>query len=376
MDAARAGLIERNWLLEMEGKRIRLTVINDLSADQRMLRICGSLAKAGYKVELIGRKLPASGPLAQRAWKQTRLPCFFQKGKMAYAEFNLRLFCYLLFRPIDILCSIDCDTLPAGWLLRRLRRFKLLFDAHEWFSEVPEVISRPKVQRIWQWVERKLLPGVDGAYSVCRSVADAYQETTGIDVGVVMNAPPLAAQRRHEAQKPHVILYQGALNAGRGLEAMIDAMPKLDLQLHIIGEGDLSAELRLRAIQLGVANKVKFLGWLPPEALPEHTAAAWLGLNVSENLGKSYYYSLNNKFFDYIHSGLPSLINPFPEYLRMLEKWKVGICAESNPESLVDAIRYLQGNPEIYRDMELACLEAAQELNWENEEKKLLHWYA
>jgi glycosyltransferase involved in cell wall biosynthesis len=207
-------------------------------------------------------------------------------------------------------------------------------------------------------------------------VADAYQETTGIDVGVVMNAPPLAAQRRHEAQKPHVILYQGALNAGRGLEAMIDAMPKLDLQLHIIGEGDLSAELRLRAIQLGVANKVKFLGWLPPEALPEHTAAAWLGLNVSENLGKSYYYSLNNKFFDYIHSGLPSLINPFPEYLRMLEKWKVGICAESNPESLVDAIRYLQGNPEIYRDMELACLEAAQELNWENAEKKLLHWYA
>jgi len=360
----------------MEGKRICLTVINDLSTDQRMQRICGSLAKAGHCVELIGRRLPSGSPLKERAWRQKRLPCFFRKGKMAYAEYNLRLFLYLLFRKMDILCSVDCDTLPAGWLLRRFRRFKLFFDAHEWFSEVPEVIARPKVQRIWQWVERNLVPGVDGAYSVCRSVADAYQDVAGIKVGVVMNAPPLAAQRIHQTQQPHVILYQGALNAGRGLEAMLDAMPQLDLKLHIIGEGDLSSALRQRAKQLGVEDKVKFFGWLPPEALPEHTAAAWLGLNVSENLGKSYYYSLNNKFFDYIHAGLPSLINPFPEYLRMMERWKVGVTADSNPESLVKAVRYLQRNPELYAEMEAACRRAAQELNWENEEKKLLRWYA
>lgn len=360
----------------MEGKRICLTVINDLSTDQRMQRICGSLARAGHRVELIGRRLPASRPLPPCPWKQTRLPCFFRKGKLAYAEYNLRLFLYLLFRPFNTLCSVDCDTLPAGWLLRRIRRFQLIFDAHEWFSEVPEVIIRPRVQRIWQWVERRLLPGVDGAYSVCRSVADAYSRIAGIEVGVVMNAPPRASVREHQPATPHFILYQGALNAGRGLEAMIDAMPQLDLQLRIIGEGDLSAELRQRAIGRGVESKVQFLGWLPPEALPGHTAAAWLGLNVSENLGKSYYYSLNNKFFDYIHAGLPSLINPFPEYLAMLERWKVGITAGSDPDSLVQAIRYLQGNPEIYTAMEAACRLASAELNWENEEKKLLRWYA
>lgn len=360
----------------MEGKRICLTVINDLSTDQRMQRICRSLAGAGHRVELIGRRLPESRPLPAQPWKQTRLHCFFRKGKMAYAEYNLRLFLYLLFRPFSILCSIDCDTVPAGWLLRRVRRFKWLFDAHEWFSEVPEVISRPRVQRIWQWVEKRLVPGVDGAYSVCRSVADAYSQIAGIDVGVVMNAPPMAAVRVHQPATPRYILYQGALNAGRGLEAMIDAMPQLDLQLRIIGEGDLSAELRKRATDRGVGEKVQFMGWLPPESLPEHTAAAWLGLNVSENLGKSYYYSLNNKFFDYIHAGLPSLINPFPEYLDMLGRWKVGLTAESDPQSLIEAIRYLQGNPDIYTAMEAACRQAATELNWENEEKKLLRWYA
>jgi len=363
-------------MAEMEGKRIRLSVINDLSADQRMQRICGSLAKAGYRVELIGRRLPDSRPLPERPWKQTRLGCFFGKGKMAYAEYNLRLFCYLLFRPMDILCSIDCDTLPAGWLLRRMRRFKLLFDAHEWFSEVPEVISRPGVQRIWRWVEQRLVPGVDGAYSVCRSVAKAYEEAAGIRVGVVMNAPPLTTGIKRQIESPPFILYQGALNAGRGLEAMIDAMPQLDVQFRIIGEGDLSAELRQRVRLRGVEDKVTFLGWLPPEALPAHTAAAWLGLNVSENLGKSYYFSLNNKFFDYIHAGLPSLINPFPEYLAMLDRWKVGLTAESNPDSLVQAIRFVQVNPEIYAEMEAACRMAAQELNWETEEKKLLSWYA
>lgn len=360
----------------MEGKYICLTVINDLSADQRMQRICNSLAGAGHRVELIGRMLPDSRQLPGRSWKQTRLRCFFRKGKMAYAEYNLRLFFYLLFHRFEVLCSVDCDTLPAGWLLRRFRRFRLIFDAHEWFSEVPEVVERPGVQRIWQWVEKRLVPGVDGAYSVCQSVADAYHKASGVQVGVVMNAPPLAAVRQHRAADARNILYQGALNAGRGLEAMIDAMPLLDLQLHIIGEGDLSAELRQRTQQRGVEHKVQFLGWLPPESLPEYTAAAWLGLNVSENLGKSYYYSLNNKFFDYIHAGLPSLINPFPEYLRMLERWKVGITAESDPQSLIRAIQYLLAHPEEYATMEQACVAAAKELNWENEEMKLLHWYA
>ena len=79
-------------------KIIYFTVTNDLSYDQRMQKICGSLAQAGYKTTLVGRKLKSSQPLTQRAFQQKRISCIFNKGKLFYAEYNFRLFFYLLLK--------------------------------------------------------------------------------------------------------------------------------------------------------------------------------------------------------------------------------------------------------------------------------------
>ena len=69
-------------------------------------------------------------------------------------------------------------------------------------------------------------------------------------------------------------MYQGALNTGRGLEAAIAAMQLIDnMQLWLAGEGDLSAELRQLAVELGVQDKVHFLGFVSPDDLKTRTAA-------------------------------------------------------------------------------------------------------
>jgi uncharacterized protein (DUF302 family) len=47
-------------------KKITFTVTNDLTYDQRMQRICASVANAGYDVLLIGRKLQGSLPLKKK----------------------------------------------------------------------------------------------------------------------------------------------------------------------------------------------------------------------------------------------------------------------------------------------------------------------
>jgi uncharacterized protein (DUF302 family) len=75
-------------------KKIYFTVINDLSYDQRMQRICSSLASAGYDVTLVGRKLKSSKELKNQLFKQMRLKCFINKGKFFYLEYNIRLFLY------------------------------------------------------------------------------------------------------------------------------------------------------------------------------------------------------------------------------------------------------------------------------------------
>ena len=78
--------------------KIIFTVTTDLSYDQRMGRICSALAEAGFEIELVGRKRKISKALKQKKYKQTRLFCWFDKGKAFYIEYNLRLFVYLLFQ--------------------------------------------------------------------------------------------------------------------------------------------------------------------------------------------------------------------------------------------------------------------------------------
>src|SRR5690242_5506869 len=102
-------------------KRLIFTVTNDLNYDQRMIRICNSLAKAGHKVLLIGRKKKDSVHLQSQSFKQKRLHCLFQKGKWFYAEYNIRLFIYLLFKKADLICAIDLDTILPCYRISKLK---------------------------------------------------------------------------------------------------------------------------------------------------------------------------------------------------------------------------------------------------------------
>ena len=110
--------------------RIYLTVTNDLTYDQRMNRICSSLASAGYAVTLVGRKKRGSAPLQDKPFQQKRLFCFFEKGKLFYLEYNLRLLLFLLFQRFNIVCAIDLDTIMPCLISARLRGKKIVYDAH------------------------------------------------------------------------------------------------------------------------------------------------------------------------------------------------------------------------------------------------------
>ncbi|RYY83491.1 MAG: glycosyltransferase, partial [Chitinophagaceae bacterium] len=128
-------------------KRVILAVTNDLTYDQRMQRICGTLADAGYNVTLVGRKLAHSRPLLDRNYRQKRLRCFVNKGPLFYAEYNIRLFFYLLFQQFDAVCAADLDTLLPCFVTARWKGAVRIYDAHELFTEMKEVRSRPAVHK-------------------------------------------------------------------------------------------------------------------------------------------------------------------------------------------------------------------------------------
>ena len=353
-------------------------VTTDLCFDQRMQRICGSLAVAGYQVRLVGWQRPTSPPLAPQPYQQHRLRGWFQKGKLFYVEYNLRLFCYLLGQKAAAWCAADLDTALPVWLRARLGGQPFVYDAHELFTEVPEVVARPAVQRVWRWVEGFVVPRARLAYTVGPALARVFEQRYGRPFAVVRNVSRLRPDDAPTSSPTGgYILYQGALNVGRGLENLLAAMPQVAGRLVICGEGDLSAALRERAAKLGLlaSGQVEFRGFVLPEALREVTRHAAVGIMLLENIGLSYYYSLANKFFDYVHAGIPQVLIDFPEYRALNEQFDVAeLVADTAPATLATALNRLLpgGEPARYQHLAGNCRRAAPQLSWQHEEQVLL----
>jgi glycosyltransferase involved in cell wall biosynthesis len=357
-------------------KHIVITVTNDLTYDQRMQKTAVSLSMAGYAVTLIGRQLPQSIALSDKPYQQTRLRCIFNQGKLFYLEYNLRLFFFLLRLKLDIVCAVDLDTIVPSYFAAKIKGGKLVYDAHEYFTEVPEVINRPLVKKTWEWVERTFVPKADLIYTVSPTLAKLFSEKYHHPVGVILNAPLLIEEGRMEQQHSSYILYQGALNEGRGIEAMIDAMKQIDMPLWLAGEGDLSASLRKKVKDQNLENKVIFLGYVSPEKLKAITPQATIGINLLENKGLSYYYSLSNKYFDYLQARIPQVCIAFPEYVALNENRPVAVLVKDcQPDAIIEAISRLLNDKVLYAEIQKNCDFWAGKLNWQNEEQKLLQWY-
>ena len=369
-------------LMNAKPKKIYCTVTNDLSQDQRMQRICTTLTQAGYQTTLLGRKLPNSRPLVDYVFTQKRLPCFFKKGKFFYLEYNIRLFFFFLFlRRYDTVCAVDLDTLLAVSWACWWRRKKCIYDAHEYFTELPELVERPKIRALWAWVAKSCIPRVAAAYTVCQSLADIFEKEYHSKFEVVRNVPFAQASTPTLSRQegPYILLYQGMLNEGRGLEALLEAMQYFDkeeVQLWLVGEGDCSAALRRQAETLELGEKVKFWGFIQPAALKEITQKADLGLNLLENKGLNYYYSLANKFFDYVQAEKPSINMDFPEYRTHCQEFEVAILVpDLAVESLVASIRGLVDDSDCYSKLQANCKAAKKKWTWEQEESILLRIY-
>lgn len=352
--------------------RIILTVTNDLNHDQRMIRMASALQAAGHDCLLVGRRLPESGPPGNRPFRQHRFNLFFKKGKAFYLEYNLRLFFWLLLQPLDLIWAVDCDTAVPARLVSIIRRKKWVFDAHELFTHVPEVQHRKGVQRVWEYVQRMAFTRSHMQVTVGEALAGYFDQRYGSRSIVVRNAPELLTAVSPKPDAARFILYQGALNAGRGLENLIRAMTEIPCRLVMAGEGDLSESLRQLTSELGLNDKVTFLGRVLPADLPALTARAWIGYNVSENAGLSYYLSLNNKFFDYVHAGLPSLINPFPEYEKLCGEYEVGLLTRPEVGDIVEKAGRLLEDEALHRHLQSQCLAAREKWNWENEKRHFL----
>lgn len=356
-------------------KSIVCTVTNDLNYDQRMIRICTSLANAGYDVTLVGFKRKKSKPLEQRPFKQVRLPIIAEQGKIMYAHYWFNLFFFLLFRKADVLCAIDLDTILPVYYVSLLRRKKRVYDAHEIFTELKEVISRPSVYKMWSWIGGHTVPHFTAGYTIGDCYAEEFRKKYGVAYGVVRNATVLKPLHIPE-KKERYILYQGWVNVGRCFEQLIPAMQFVDARLVVCGEGNFYQQARDLAKQYNVEQKVDFRGYVPPAQLGDYTLNASVGITLFEDTSLSNRLSMANRFFDYMHAGVPQLCNQFPEYERVNKQYEISALLDDiTVENIAKALNKLLADDEYYNRLHQNCLTAREHYCWQEEEKKLLAIY-
>lgn len=353
-------------------------VSNDIVTDNRVHKIACSLGENGYRVKVVGRMLKYSKELHNRPYDTRRFSLWFNKGPLFYMNLNIRIFFYLVRRRPDIILSNDMDTLPACWLASRLRRTTLVFDSHELFSEVPELVHRPVIRRIWRTFEHLLIPRVKHGFTVSQPIADYYKEKYGVHFELIRNLGRFRYDHEFEGlekdPKSTTILYQGAINLGRGLELAIRSMVLLEKsRLWIVGDGDIIRKLRQLVTRLGLNDKVSFMGRVPLEKLWDYTARADIGLSLEENLGLNYKYTLPNKLFDYIQARIPVVVSDLPEMVSIVEKHKLGkVLRNRKPAKLAALIKELLDERNKSIDLMANIELAARELCWEREEEKLI----
>jgi glycosyltransferase involved in cell wall biosynthesis len=356
-------------------KRLVFTVTNDLNFDQRMIRICSSLQQAGYSVTLVGKKNRNSEPLIKQPFRQKRLFCFFKKGIFFYAEYNIKLFFYLLFLTFDLVCAIDLDTILPCLFISKIRNKKKVYDAHELFCEMKEVVSRRNIYMVWKKIERFALPQFQFGYTVSEPIKEVLKKDYAVNYEIIRNIPILKSLQAVE-EKAHFIIYQGSINQGRSFETLIPAFKDIEIPLYLFGDGNFLEQAKNLVTQHGLEHKVLFKGKVAPRSLQEITPAALLGLTLFENNGLSNYYSLANRFFDYIHAGIPQICVDYPVYRSINERNKVAILvSDLSSATLSKTINRALSDIELLSELRTNCLEAREIYNWQTEEKKLIQYY-
>jgi glycosyltransferase involved in cell wall biosynthesis len=362
-------------------KKIIVSVISDIVTDQRVQKECNTLYKMGYNILVIGRKSNTTFLLKELPYKIIRFSNPFRRGPFVYFVFNIQLFFYLLFKRSHILWANDLDTLLPNFLISRLKKTQLVYDSHEYFIMS---VYKKSSKKIWHRLERSIFPHLKNVITVNDSIKQAYEKEYKIPVTVIRNVPYKNVNENQESEVifpngKKILIMQGmGLNENRGAEEAILMMQFLpeDFMLYFIGGGTIWNKLKEMVLEMHLSPKVIFIDVIPYHEMMKYTRQSFLGL-IFEKIyfTDQHMFALPNKFFDYMHAGIPVLSSKAVEIKSLIEKYNTGDFIDSfEPEKIAEKIIEISNNEELYNLWKHNTCKASEELNWETEEKILVNF--
>lgn len=375
-------------------------VLNSFTNDSRVLRECKTLTDAGYYVRVFSlhdkglaiRETTDTYDLTRFALRTRSWPKTFFWQTFKYFE----CVCKMVrkgrrLRPL-LVHAHDRDALPIGYLIAKLTRCKLIYDAHELWGHTAHAAKRPAlVNKMAAKMERFIARRADGVITASQPTARHMEKSFGFEGIILLRNLPYYRVREEYSRDDSplrqslginpekiILLYQGVVSPYRGLEPLIKAAKFLidKFVVVILGNGPLVPHLKQLALDLDITEKVFFHPAVSPEELAPYTAGADLGISLIEDICLSYRYCLPNKLFEYMQAGFPVIVSNLPEMRKVVEDHKVGLVLDSwDPKSVANAINGFWGQDSYYIYSKNA-VRAAKLFNWEIEESKLKDLYA
>lgn len=383
--------------------KVCMHIVRTSRTEARVMRDASALVKAGCEVTIIDvedndaypREENLEGAHVQHIFMENWFSCrhseflFFIK---AIKFFFLSL--YRLFNTkADIYHASELTALSASFIIAKLRRKPIIFEAHELYIDKPETslaFWRPLgglLIRILSF----LLPRCDGVISVSPPINQEIQRRYHVsEVTLLRNVPTFKAVPKSDKLRQHlgldskvrIALYQGGLQLNRGLDKVIRATAFLepDIIVVLMGKYTGSTQQELEAVleNENLGNRVRILPPVPYNELLTWTASADLGLVVLPlDYSLSIKWSLPNKLFEYMMVGLPVLASPLDAVAEVITKYEVGqIVSSLTPEDIGKTINTMLADQATLAQMSCNALEAAHnEFNWNKESQQLINLY-
>jgi len=306
-----------------------------------------------------------------------RIQIPFRKGPEMYMAYNRQIARLIRDIQSDLIYAADIDVMPGiMWGLGSRPSIPVILDLHEYFPEVIELQERPLKQWIWRVVERRSVAYASEVMTVNHSLARIYHSKYHKEIQTIRNVPwldPGDEVQVGDRLKNKILYYQGAINEGRGLEKLIQSLLYLpEWKLWLVGDGDVFSDLKKIVSRLSVESRVVFWGRKRPSDLPGLASQATIGFNLLESRAGSYYYSLANKYFEYMHALLPAVHMNFPEYLALFQELKVGsLLTDIKPEKIAQAVMDITGDMRQYEFYIEQCRLGRERYNWQMESEAL-----
>jgi glycosyltransferase involved in cell wall biosynthesis len=376
----------------MVKKKILMLLFGEFLPDPRVLKEANALGRSGYEVLVVAWNRTGKAPhVKSYSWFKVvhfppPLPKNFSKLQVPFQalikarcllSFSIRTIRFALKGEWDIFYVHDLDTLHIGAFLKIRKRKKLIYDSHEYYSDlIGDRIGNRVVKPILYW-EKMLCRQVDQIITVNEILAEKFK-TKHKRVGVIRNAVDL---RWFDTSPEHyssdnnipVVIYVGAITKNRGIKEFVLSKKYLKNKAiyQIIGHGTMRHTIE-RMIQTEELNGVKIIPWVEFEKVPFHIKHADIGIMPYQPV-PNYFHVTPTKMFEYIAGGLPVVATNLPEIKRVIYDCRCGLFIDpTKPRDIAEKLDYLIEHPEESRLMGKRGRKYVEEqFNWCDEELKL-----